>query len=77
MEECIRRFRQYKLDLDNPDLVLLQEQTPLIDKYDVMVPPMLLRKAFLYNEMDLPFAIRLFDGEETPTPKMLSSSLSL
>lgn len=36
----------------------------MIDKYDAMVPTMLLRKAFLYNEMDLLSVVRLFDGEE-------------
>ena len=64
IEEWIRRFKEYEYDFDNPDLVLPQEQTPLIDKYDFMVPAMLLRKAFLYNEIDLPSIVRLFDGEE-------------
>lgn len=60
----IRRFKEYEYDFDDSDLVLPQEQTPLIDKYDTMVPIMLLRKAFLYNEMDLLSVVRLFDGEE-------------
>lgn len=64
IEEWIRRFKEYEYDFDDPDLVLPQKQTPLIDKYDAMVPTTLLRKAFLYNEMDLLSAVRLFDGEE-------------
>ncbi|MBQ4523639.1 MAG: hypothetical protein IJA10_11910 [Lachnospiraceae bacterium] len=64
VKECIRRFKEYEFDLDNPDLVLPQDQTPLIDKYDTMVPEKLLRKAFLYNQMDLPFTVQIFNDVE-------------
>lgn len=62
IEECIQRFKEYEYDSDDPDLVLPQEQTPLVDKYDAMVPEALLRKAFLYNQMDVPSAIQVFDA---------------
>ena len=64
INECIRRFQEYEFELDNPNMVLPENQTPRIDKYDTMVPEELLRKAFLYNQMDLPTTIRLFDDVE-------------
>ena len=47
------------IETDNPDIVLSKLDGPVIDKYDTMVPAALLRKAFLYNEMDLPNAIAI------------------
>ncbi|MCL2460049.1 MAG: DEAD/DEAH box helicase [Euryarchaeota archaeon] len=43
----------------NPDYVLPKGRAPKIDKYDVMVPDELLRKAYLYNEMDIVEAIQI------------------
>lgn len=58
-EECIRRFRELKIDVDNPDMVLPKGKTPKVDKYDPMVPEDLLRSAFLHNQMDVSGAVQI------------------
>ncbi|MDR2854839.1 MAG: DEAD/DEAH box helicase [Methanomicrobiales archaeon] len=57
----IRRVKELEIDKDNPDLVLPKQQVPRIDKYDAMIPDELLRKAFLYNETDVPMAIKILN----------------
>lgn len=64
VEECIQKFKEYQYDLDDPNFVLPREQTPFIDKYDVMVPDVLLRNAFLYNQMDLSTAVQILRSIE-------------
>lgn len=54
------RMQEAKIDVDDPSMVLPPQQAPKIDKYDGMVPDDLLRKAFLYNELDIPAAIEIF-----------------
>lgn len=53
----VNKVRHLIIETDNPDLVLSKLDVPVIDKYDTMVPVTLLRKAFLYNDIDLPNAI--------------------
>lgn len=55
--EIRKKLHEISLDFDDPDLVLLQDQAPKIDKYDGMVPDYLLRKAFLYNELSVERAV--------------------
>ncbi len=59
MQEIITGCGEIKIDHTDPGIVLSESQTPRIDKYDFMVPEHLLRKAFLYNQMDVPAAIRI------------------
>ena len=42
-------------------MVLPQTHTPKIDKYDLMVPEILLKSAFLYNQMDVPSAVKILN----------------
>lgn len=58
-ETFIVELQKLGIDSDNPTLVLSAQQVPKIDKYDTMVPDGLLRKAFLYNELDVPEAIEV------------------
>lgn len=53
----VEKFHQLSLDFHDPDMVLPRSQVPRIDKYDGMVPDNLLRKAFLYNELDVESAV--------------------
>ncbi len=52
----VKVLQNINLDMNNPDFVLSEEQIPKIDKYDIMVPDLLLRKAALYNQFDVPSA---------------------
>lgn len=54
IDEFLNRCNNLNIQLDNPDTVLPQDQTPKVDKYDSMVPESLLRIAFVHNQMDLP-----------------------
>lgn len=62
LDDFLFRCRSLSVNLDDPDIVLPQKQTPKIDKYDPMVPEDLLRSAFLYNQMDVPSAIGILQG---------------
>jgi ATP-dependent Lhr-like helicase len=53
----IKRMETFTIDIDDPDLILPIHQVPKIDKYDALIPDELLRKAFLYNELNVPGAI--------------------
>lgn len=55
--DFVKKVRQLNVDIHCPDLVLPIEFAPKIDKYDPMVPDMLLRKAALYNQFDVPVAL--------------------
>lgn len=59
LDEFLSRCRSLNIELDDPNMVLPQEQTPKIDKYDPMVPEALLRSAFLHNQMDVPSTIKI------------------
>lgn len=52
-----KKTRQLNVDIHCPDLVLPMDFAPKIDKYDPMVPNILLRKAALYNQFDVPAAL--------------------
>jgi len=58
-ETFVKTIGAIKLSMDDPDLVLPKQQVPKVDKYDIMVPDELLRKAFLYNELDVPGAVEV------------------
>lgn len=60
--DFVNVLQSIKLDIHNPDLVLHEEQIPKIDKYDIMVPDLLLRKAALYNQFDVPSAENVIKG---------------
>lgn len=62
IEECIHRFHDLEIDLNDSDMVLPKDQTPKVDKYDPMVPENLLRSAFLHNQMDVSGAVRILMG---------------
>ena len=57
LDDFINKMKFFCPDTTNPDLVLQKQQVPQIDKYDVLVPDELLRKAFLHNELDMSGAI--------------------
>ena len=56
-EEFFEKFKELKIPLNDPDVILPKDQTPKVDKYDPMVPESLLRSAFLHNQMKLNDAI--------------------
>ncbi len=58
-EEFCSRVLKFAPDLSDPSLVLRADEAPLTDKYDFLVPPELLRKAYLCNETDVPGALRV------------------
>jgi len=60
-DEFFSRLKTIHIDPDDPDLFLKNEEAPQFDKYDFMVPQPLLRKAFLYNRMDLPGALEVIE----------------
>lgn len=53
-----KKAQQLNVDIHCPDLVLPIDFAPKIDKYDLMVPDMLLRKAALYNQFDVSAALK-------------------
>lgn len=55
----ISKVKKLNVDVHDPDFVLPVDQTPKIDKYDHMVPDLLLRKAALYNQFDVPKALEV------------------
>ena len=61
-EEFVEKFKATQIPIDNPDIILPENQTPKIDKYDPMVPDHLLRFAFLYNQMNIPEAIDIINN---------------
>ena len=48
-----------ELDPENPSLVLDKGEAPECDKYDFMVPPALLRSAFLHNQLAMTDAVEI------------------
>ncbi|SHK47594.1 DEAD/DEAH box helicase [Desulforamulus aeronauticus] len=63
-QQFVEKVKRLEIDIENPDFVLPNGQFPKIDKYDMMVPDALLRKAFLYNELDVPGTIEVLKGLE-------------
>lgn len=63
--EFFRRMAELSIDMDDPDMVLPEDQIPQVDKYDAMIPGELLRSAFLHNELDLESAIDILKDVET------------
>ena len=61
IEDFLLRCHNLNIDLDAPNMVLPQTHTPKIDKYDLMVPEILLKSAFLYNQMDVPSAVKILN----------------
>jgi len=57
--EFRERLKTVKVDIDDPSLVLDDDKVQTIDKYDYMVPEELLKKAFLYNQMNVPAALEI------------------
>lgn len=57
--EWARRLGELTPDTEDPDMVLPVDQAPTVDKYDAMVPPELLRIAYLHNQMDVPGALEV------------------
>ena len=58
-EAFVQRLETLEPDFEDPNLVLPPDQTPMVDKYDYMVPPELLRAAYLHNQMDVPGAMEV------------------
>lgn len=48
-----------ELDPEDPSLVLEKDEAPECDKYDFMVPPALLRSAFLHNQLSMADAVEI------------------
>ena len=59
LTDFLEKVKTLTIDPSNPNLVLPDNRVPKIDKYDAMVPDNLLRRAFLYNEVDVPRAIEV------------------
>jgi ATP-dependent Lhr-like helicase len=62
--DLFRRMAELSIDLDDPDMVLPEDQIPQVDKYDTMIPGELLRSAFLHNELDMESAIDVLKDVE-------------
>ena len=62
--ELFRRMAELSIDMDDPDMVLPEDQIPQVDKYDTMIPGELLRSAFLHNELDMESAIDVLKDVE-------------
>jgi len=58
-DDFVKRVQMLTIDTDNPDLVLPDGHVPKVDKYDALIPDELLRRAYLYNELDVPGAIEV------------------
>lgn len=53
-KELAKKLTELKCEQDNPSIVLSDEQLPpRIDKYDYMVPDNLLKRSYLYNQVDV------------------------
>ena len=65
VKEFIERIHKIEIDIENPNLVLRENIAPKTDKFDIMVPKKLLRKAYLYNEMDLFGAVETLKNLKT------------
>lgn len=57
--QFIEKTKSLTLDIEDPNIVLAPDESPMIDKNDYLVPMPLLRKAFLKNETDVPEALRI------------------
>lgn len=55
----IEKAKSAEINIEDPNIVLGPKDSPIIDKYDELVPTPLLRKAFLKNEMDVPAALEI------------------
>lgn len=61
-EEFLKKAKTVSINLEDPALVLSDDEAPLVDKYDELVPSPLLRMAYLKNEMDVTEAIRILES---------------
>lgn len=52
-------LRKEYLIVKNEEERLIPEEYPMVDKWDYMVPPELLRQAYLQNDLDIPEAISI------------------
>ncbi len=50
IKDFVRALHMIEIDIDSPDIVLADSQTPYVDKFDKMVPEKLRRIAYLHNE---------------------------
>lgn len=55
----IEKAKSAEINIEDPNIVLGPKDSPIIDKYDELVPTPLLRKTFLKNEMDVPAAMEI------------------
>lgn len=62
MGEFVVRCKTLQVDVNDPAQVLPDKQFPKVDKYDYMVPDLLLREAYLHNEMDVPGALEVLQN---------------
>jgi ATP-dependent Lhr-like helicase len=63
-EGFLKKLRAVKVNADDPEVILPTDQVRRTDKYDGMVPEELLRRAYLYNEMDVPGAVKVMKRTE-------------
>ena len=59
--DLTKKLQELVIDQDNPNMVLNENQAPRIDKYDYMVPDELLRKAYLYNQVNVVSANKILN----------------
>lgn len=57
--DFIGALRQVSINIDDPTCVLSTDAVPTLDKYDTLVPQVLLQCAFLRNHMDVKYAMEL------------------
>lgn len=62
INDFICKLKSIQVAWDNPNTVLSENQSPIIDKYDFMVPKTLLRTAFLANRMNISAALQILNN---------------
>ena len=58
----VNKLKSIQFAIDEPNTVLSEKQNLFIDKYDVMVPQMLLRTAFLANQLNISAALQILNN---------------
>lgn len=66
MDKFLNQLKALSVDEDDPETILPANQSPRFDKYDFLVPDPLLRRAYLYNQVDVPGALEVLRSLKPP-----------
>ena len=59
INDFVNKLKSIQFAADDPNTVLSERQDLFIDKYDFMVPKILLRTAFLANQLNIPATLQI------------------